>query len=94
MEEHKELYVPQLPLRFDKNEKLLIYKADRFRRDRRSFRLAMIVPSIFFYCGMRAIQKRSWWRILLWTIPCLGSCRIMSNAYRMLGCAIISIHLK
>lgn len=58
------------------------------------FKLAMIIPSVVLYCGVRAIQKRSWWRILLWTLPSFYSLRILVNAFNMMTISIVNMHLK
>ena len=94
LHEHKELFIPQMPLKFDQMGKLLIYQTDELQHKRRFFRMALILPSIALYCGMRAIQKRSWWRILLWSIPSFISSRIMYNALNIMSICVLRMYLK
>ena len=55
LEQHKELYVPQMPLKFDKTDKLLIYSTEHLSESRRMFRIALAGPMVVMYCAMRAI---------------------------------------
>jgi len=46
------------------------------------------------YCGIRAIQKRSWWRIALWSVPTLFSSKILFNASNMMSINVLRMYLK
>lgn len=95
LEQHKEMYVPQVPLKFDAHDKLLLYKTDdELYSRRRLFKTAMLIPAFFLYCGVRAIQKRSWWRMLIWALPSLFSTKIIMNAVNMLSVSVTKIYLK
>ena len=94
LESNREMYVPRVPLKFDSTGKLLIYQTDNLIGKRNFFRAALIPPSLLLYCGMRAIQKRSWWRILLWSIPSIVSTRIIWNALNMMTITLVKMELK
>ena len=94
LEENHELFVPELPLRFDENDKLLIYQTDSLYRSRKLFRLAMIAPSVVVYCMARAIQRRSLWRMILWALPCFVSVNVMRNSRNFLALTVVKMHLK
>ena len=58
------------------------------------FRMALVIPSVVMYCGMRAVQKRSWWRVLLWSLPTFLCSRVIYNGLNMMSVAVISMHLQ
>ena len=95
LDRHREMYVPKVPLNFDKGTgKLLVYQTDDLKDYRRIFRMALTLPTICIYCGVRAVQKRSWWRILLWSLPTLISSRILFNGINMMSIAVTRLELK
>ena len=86
--------MPELPLKFDKNDKLLIYHTDSLKRTRTLTKYALAIPSFVLYCGMRAIQKRSWWRILLWSMPSFFAVTGLRNGVNLLSLTVTRMHLK
>lgn len=55
LSQQSEIFVPELPLRFDDTGKLLIYHTDSLYSERRKTKIAMLIPTCILYCGMRAI---------------------------------------
>ena len=88
------MFIPTIPLRFDATGKLQVYHTDELYPKRRLFKLAMIPPAIVLYCGVRAIQKRSLWRMAIWSLPSLWCARVGFNAFTFLSITIVSMHLK
>lgn len=95
LEKNGDVYVPRVPLKFDEQTgKLLLYHSDELKSHRRTFKFAMLLPSFFIYCGVRAVQKRSWWRILLWSFPSFYATRILYNGLNMMSVAVTKMELK
>ena len=66
------MYEPKSPLKFDHTGKMLIYDCREKVSGMKNLQfIAGSASCIPLYCLARAIQKRSLWRIALWTIPAM-----------------------
>lgn len=54
----------------------------------------MVIPAIVFYSFGRAVQRVSWWRIILWTLPMLVNIRLVSNMNNITSNIITKMYLK
>ena len=93
--ELEECYMPKRPLVFDKTGKCLIYKSEQdIKETTRLFGCASAFAMIPVYCLMRAIQRMSWWRIILWGIPSAFSSNMLRNSYTMTSRVVTHMYLK
>ena len=91
----EEFYVPTYPITFDKTGKYLIYTSPEDTGETTQLMgTSAFVASIPLYCMMRAIQRMSWWRIALWSVPSMYSIRLMRNTHVLTSRIVTSIYLK